>query len=156
METTTRFEPMQAIPLPSSAHRMSMGWAVACFPLIGAIIGLCLAALNLLLAQWLPSGVLAALLVAASRGRIDITGAADTPHPCYTLTAELESSVGQLSLRITARAADNAGCVAVIGRFAYSAAIAVRAGTYSLSIIHTYPNTGWPTTEVLKQTITVD
>lgn len=66
------FLTVATIPMPGYAHRLPMGWAVACFPIGGAIIGLCLAGIDWLLAPWLPAGVLAAVLLATLLG---LTGA---------------------------------------------------------------------------------
>ena len=60
------------VPVPRSPGRLSMGWAMACFPLAGAFIGLCLAGLDRLLSPWFPPGVEAALLLAAL---LAVTGA---------------------------------------------------------------------------------
>ena len=60
------------VPVPGSSGRLSMGWAVAFFPLAGAFIGLCLAGLDRLLGPWFPPRVEAALLVAAL---LAVTGA---------------------------------------------------------------------------------
>lgn len=49
-----------------------MGWAVACFPLVGAALGWALAGLDWLLGPWLPGNVVVALLIAAL---LAITGA---------------------------------------------------------------------------------
>jgi adenosylcobinamide-GDP ribazoletransferase len=60
------------VPVPGSSGGFSMGWAVACFPLAGAFLGLCLASLDWLLAAWFPPMLQAALLLAAL---LAVTGA---------------------------------------------------------------------------------
>lgn len=94
--------------------------------------------------------------VHAGAGQIEIRGDLDAPDPCYTLEAELSADEQALTVRVTAQDSKTGGCVQVIGRFSYSAVIDVPEGTYLLSIVHTYPGTGWPTTEVLRETVTVD
>lgn len=59
--------------LPIPALGISpMGWAVACFPLVGATIGGVLAGLDWILGLWLPVSVVSALLLATL---LAITGA---------------------------------------------------------------------------------
>jgi adenosylcobinamide-GDP ribazoletransferase len=53
------------IPLPPSLVGGAMGWATVCFPLVGAAMGLALTGLDRLLSGWLPTPVVAALLLAA-------------------------------------------------------------------------------------------
>jgi hypothetical protein len=43
----------------------------------------------------------------------------------------------------------------VLGRFSYEAVITLPAGTYTVALVHEFPGTGWPTTEILRQTVTV-
>ncbi len=64
---------LTVLPVPASTRfRAHMGWAVACFPLVGAAMGASLGALDHLLAPVFPSSVSAALLVV---GLLALTGA---------------------------------------------------------------------------------
>jgi adenosylcobinamide-GDP ribazoletransferase len=69
------------VPVPGSAGRLSMGWAVACFPLAGAFMGLCLVGMDWLLSPWFPPAVEAALLLVAllaATGALHLDGFMDS------------------------------------------------------------------------------
>lgn len=92
----------------------------------------------------------------ASRGRIEVLGLMDTPTPCQALSGEFTRTGQRLSLSVAARSIGEV-CILILGRFAYSAAITgLAAGEYTLEVTHTYPSTGWPTSVVLTQSITVE
>ncbi|MGI5834892.1 MAG: adenosylcobinamide-GDP ribazoletransferase [Chloroflexota bacterium] len=68
------------VPVPALGNA-SMGWAVACFPLVGATLGGMLAGLDRLLMPWLPTNVAAALLLAtllAATGALHLDGFMDS------------------------------------------------------------------------------
>jgi hypothetical protein len=91
----------------------------------------------------------------AGRGQISVRATLAGPDPCRILAGQLEQSERQLTLRVSVQPTNDV-CVLVVGRFAYDAAIERLApGTYSLRVVHDYPATGWPTTTVLNQTLTV-
>ncbi len=60
------------IPVPKTLALGPMGWPVACFPLVGAVVGGLVAAVGALLAPWFPPSVVAALMVATL---LAVTGA---------------------------------------------------------------------------------
>ncbi len=69
------------VPQPRSVAGSSMGWAVACFPIAGAILGLGLAGLDRLLTGWFPPAVGSALLLAAllaATGALHLDGLMDS------------------------------------------------------------------------------
>ncbi len=69
------------LPLPTALAMGPMGWPVAAFPLVGAGIGALLALLNVALGAWVPSGLMAALLIAAllaTTGALHLDGLMDT------------------------------------------------------------------------------
>lgn len=69
------------VPVPASLARGGMGWAVACFPLAGAALGVGLAALDRVLSPWLPSTAAAALLLAVlllATGALHLDGLMDS------------------------------------------------------------------------------
>jgi hypothetical protein len=94
--------------------------------------------------------------VQVSRGRLAITAETNTPTPCYALAAEFTPANRELRLHIDARPTGSGGCVLVIGRFSYNAVITLPAGSYTLVVVHAFPGTGWPTTEILRETVTVN
>ena len=94
--------------------------------------------------------------VQVSPGRVGITAETNTPTPCYTLAGDFTAANRELRLHVDARTNGSQVCVHVLGRFSYSAVVTLPAGTYTLVVVHRYPDTGWPTTEVLRQTITVN
>ena len=73
---------LTVLPLPQPrVAEGAMGWAVACFPLVGAALGALLAAEGGLLELWLPSPVVAALLLAtllATTGALHLDGLMDS------------------------------------------------------------------------------
>jgi hypothetical protein len=101
------------------------------------------------------SGPLEAPAVHVSRGRITVSAATNTPTPCYTLSAGFNAADRELKLHVTARPTQP-GCILVLGRFSYTAIIGAPAGTYTLVVMHEFPDTGWPATEIVRQTVNVD
>jgi hypothetical protein len=94
--------------------------------------------------------------VRASRGRIDVVGLVETPTPCQTLSGDVMRSGQTLSLNVAVRSTGGA-CVLILGRFAYTAGITgLAAGVYKLDVTYLYPGTGWPTSVVFSQSVTVD
>ena len=92
----------------------------------------------------------------AGRRQIAVLATLSGPDPCRTLEGELESRDGEVTLRVLIRPSGAAGCVQVVGRFAYAAVIeGLRPGRYHLQVVHTYPSTGWPTQAVLSETVDV-
>jgi len=68
------------IPLPSSVALGPMGWAIACFPLVGAAVGGLAGAVGLSLSGWLPPSVLAAIVLVtalATTGALHLDGLMD-------------------------------------------------------------------------------
>jgi hypothetical protein len=92
----------------------------------------------------------------AGSGRIAIRGTMQTPNPCYKLAAALERSGQTLSVRVTGRADPDAMCIQSIGMLPYTATLrGVGAGTYTVRVIHTYPDTGWETATALDTQVTI-
>jgi hypothetical protein len=88
-------------------------------------------------------------------GRIVVSARLSAPDPCQQLNGELERSGSELKLRVTITRVGEA-CIQPIGTFGYQAVIRDLApGGYRLRVIHTYPNTGWPTVTALDQTVEV-
>ncbi len=98
----------------------------------------------------------AAPSVDVSPGRISVTAETTTPTPCYTLAGDFTAASRELRLQVDARPSGSGACVQVIGRFSYNAVLTLPAGTYTLVVVHRFPDTGWPTTEVLRQPVTVN
>jgi hypothetical protein len=94
--------------------------------------------------------------VQVSPGRVAITAETNTPTPCYTLAGDFTAASRELRLHVDARPSEVGGCVLVLGRFSYNAVIMLPAGNYTLVVVHAFPGTGWPATEVLRQTVTVN
>ncbi len=102
------------VPVPGSPGRLSMGWAVACFPLAGALIGLGLAGMDYLLSPWFPPGVEAALLLAALlavTGALHLDGFMDSfdgvfggKDPASRRTIMKDSRVGSFGIAAAASA----------------------------------------------------
>jgi adenosylcobinamide-GDP ribazoletransferase len=96
------------LPLPTTLAMGPMGWPVAAFPLVGAAVGALVAALNLALAPWIPSGLLAALLVVALlavTGALHLDGLMDTfdglfggKDPAGRLAIMRDSRVGSFGI----------------------------------------------------------
>lgn len=91
----------------------------------------------------------------AGQGRITVRATFAGPDPCRALSGDLEQDGRQLNLRVSVRPTGGP-CILVVGRFAYDASIeGLVPGRYSLQVVHMYPSTGWPTTTVLVETLTV-
>lgn len=89
-------------------------------------------------------------------GTVVIRGVATTPTPCHKLSGTVERSGGVLQVRISATADPEVMCVASIGAIPYTATVrGLAAGTYTLRVMHAYPNTGWDTAAVLETGVTV-
>ncbi len=72
-----------------------------------------------------------------------LTGVISTPNPCYDIKARLSWDDGALALTLTATARPEI-CVQVVAAFSYSALLTdLESGSYSITVIHEYPGTGW-------------
>ncbi|HEX2081000.1 MAG TPA: hypothetical protein VHG08_25070 [Longimicrobium sp.] len=85
-----------------------------------------------------------------------VRGTASTPTPCHRLTARVEASGSQVTLRVSAAQDPEVMCIQSIGAVPYTATIrGLPAGTYDLRVEHAYPGTGWSTAAVLQTRVTV-
>ncbi|HEU0301924.1 MAG TPA: hypothetical protein VFR37_20890 [Longimicrobium sp.] len=85
-----------------------------------------------------------------------VRGTASTPTPCHRLSARVEASGSQVTLRVSAAADPDAMCIQSIGAIPYTATIrGLPAGTYDLRVEHAYPGTGWSTAPALQTRVTV-
>ena len=97
-----------------------------------------------------------AVTATGGRGRIDVSGSTDTPTPCYGLVGELSATGSDVQVRVIARSITTANCITALGRYAYTGVVTLPSGTYALTIVHTYPDAGWPTVEAFRQTVKVE
>ena len=87
----------------------------------------------------------------ASAEAMELTGAIATPNPCYDVEAELLAEGSVLTLTLTARARGGF-CAEVVAAFEYRARITgLDAGTYELTTVHAYPETGWERKEFILE-----
>ena len=88
-------------------------------------------------------------------GTIQVRGALSTPNPCYALTGSVSRSGSTVTMTVTARSTGGM-CVQSIGAFAYDATVrGLAPGSYTLRVVHTYPDTGWETRTALESAVTV-
>jgi hypothetical protein len=79
----------------------------------------------------------------ASAEGLELSGAIATPNPCYDVEAELVAEGSALTLTLTARTRGGF-CAEVVAAFEYRARITgLEAGSYELTTVHAYPETGW-------------
>lgn len=76
-------------------------------------------------------------------GAVVLTGALETPTPCYGLAAAV--GLQERTLKMTITATGQPGfCIQMLGAFEYRARIhGLGAGRYTLEVVVTYPGTGW-------------
>ncbi len=102
--------------------------------------------------KWLEEPI---VQVTGESGRIVVNAKLAAPDPCQELSADLQGRGSGLTLRV-AIARNSPACVAALGHFEYDAVIGELApGTYRLRVVHTYPETGWPTVTALDRTVQV-
>jgi hypothetical protein len=90
-------------------------------------------------------------------GAIEITGTMDTPNPCYKLAGELAGQDSrELRVRVVGRADPERTCVQSIGAVPYAATVrGLAPGTYSLTVVHAYPDAGWDEATVVQSQVVV-
>ncbi len=102
-----------------------------------------------------PEGATNPPTVRVREGGLEVLGLISTPYPCYDIDASLERDTRQLAITLTARGR-NVACIAVLGTFAYAVDVDdLEPGSWRVTVAHTYPGTGWPTTEVLDEMVDV-
>jgi hypothetical protein len=80
-----------------------------------------------------------------SAGQVVVRGVIGTPTPCYTVAARLDHDGSRVKVSLVATGLEGV-CVQVLGALAYRARIYdVTAGHYSVELVRSYPDTGWPT-----------
>lgn len=88
-------------------------------------------------------------------GQVDIVGQIRTPNPCSTLSSRVSATDGIITLTVTAQRSGADACIQVITIRDYGASVTnVKAGTYTLRVVHVYELPGQPEV-VLDQRITV-
>ncbi|HEX8390773.1 MAG TPA: hypothetical protein VF665_00330 [Longimicrobium sp.] len=90
-------------------------------------------------------------------GSMELSGTMSTPNPCYKLTGELAGqNTRELRIRVVGRPDPDMMCIQAIGSVPYTATVrGMQPGTYSLTIVHTYPESGWDEATVLQTQVQV-
>ena len=102
-----------------------------------------------------PEGATNPPTVRVREGGLEVLGTLSTPQPCYDFDASLERDGRRLAITVTARG-QGGGCIDVIAYFAYAVNVDdLEAGRYRVTVTHSYPGTGWPTTQVLDAEVAV-
>lgn len=77
-------------------------------------------------------------------GGITVRGTLSAPNPCQRLSAEVDADGGEVVLRVLARSDPDAMCAQVIASLGYTAEVrGLAPGTYTLRVVHAYPDSGW-------------
>ncbi|HYD53937.1 MAG TPA: hypothetical protein VEA99_14970 [Gemmatimonadaceae bacterium] len=94
--------------------------------------------------------------VTVGRNQIDIFGHIRTPNPCSPLSSRVRESGSTISFIVTAEHGASAICAQVITVRDYSAAIKnVKAGTYTLRVVHEFAEIQREPDVVYEKQITV-
>lgn len=94
--------------------------------------------------------------VTVKPGAIDVFGQIRTPNPCSTLATSVRESDGTITLVVTAERGASAICAQVITVRDYKASITnVKAGTYTMRVVHEYEELQRDPDVVYEQRITV-
>lgn len=102
-----------------------------------------------------PEGATNPPTVRVREGGLEVLGIISTPSPCHDIDASLERDGRRLAITVSARGR-NVFCIAVLGAFAYSVDVGdLDPASYRVTVAHTYPGTGWPTTQVLDEEVAV-
>jgi hypothetical protein len=102
-----------------------------------------------------PDGATSPPTVRVTDGRMKVLGIVSTPSPCYEIGAGLERGGHTLAIEIVAQD-QHVVCIGVLSAFAYRVEVADLApGDYRVTVTYRYPETGWPTTTALDETVTV-
>ena len=92
----------------------------------------------------------------AGERRISIQGTVQTPNPCFKLSGDLQRSGQVLTVQVTGRADPDGMCIQSIGALPYTATVrGVAPGTYTVRVVHAYPDTGWPAATALETQVTI-
>lgn len=102
-----------------------------------------------------PPGVTTPPTIRVDGRTLLVTGIMPTPDPCNRVTGAFEAVQGEILVRLVARSSGNP-CIAVLGQFAFRLTKELAPGSYTVRLIHEYPGTGWPTTEVAVQPVVVE
>lgn len=96
-------------------------------------------------------------VVRPTQGGINVLGRITTPNPCYELEPDVAGGDEKILLRVVAVPADGVeACAAVLGSLAYEVDIPdLRPGEYLVTVVHSYPGTGWPDRTVADETVQV-
>lgn len=84
-----------------------------------------------------------------------VRGVISAPNPCHRLAGTADRAGDTVTLRVAATADPDAMCIQSIGSIPYTATLrGLPAGTYTLRVVHTYPETGWDTATALETRFT--
>jgi len=94
--------------------------------------------------------------VTVGKGQIDVFGHIRTPNPCSPLSSEVRRTDDTITFVVTAEHGASAICAQVITVREYSAAIKpVKAGSYTLRVVHAYAELQRYDEVVYEQRVTV-
>lgn len=84
-----------------------------------------------------------------------VQGTMATPTPCHRLNGVVQRSGETVTLTVSATADPDAMCIQSIGSIPYTATVrGLPAGSYTLRVLHTYPESGWDTATALETQVT--
>lgn len=93
-------------------------------------------------------------VVSEGRGEVTVRGDMRTPCIGYEARAEADRALRTVEVRIIGSAPGP--CFAALSTYGYQATVrGLPAGEYRLRVIHSYPDTGWPTTETVDERVRV-